>query len=331
MGAGAGGAGRGAHPSPPTPDLRSCELPALVAASGAAFSPAPLVGDLFPMSDTEPPPSVVLIAGESAHSVIPLPGGASWVRDAAGPSATRTRVREADWGLDDGSGARVGVLGVLQARAVPLTGGTVVVSADERPAGRRALDAGFGVRPVRVTHTEGRIEAGVRLTVVGVADRVPAGAAPSLPGSLRSPDGRVVVLRPPRRGSYHVTTAPLADIVARAEAGAEGAAAAAVGLAVVGGALLAARAVARVFSACQRLLARRAARRARAARAAARGATPSADDGPGGSGGCVVCWREPAAAIYPCGHLACCEPCAKAAGRCPLCRARGGVTRVFFA
>jgi hypothetical protein len=61
--------------------------------------------------------------------------------------------------------------------------------------------------------------------------------------------------------------------------------------------------------------------------------------GGGGGGGerapgetCVVCLYEAASVVYKeCGHLVCCELCARRMTRCPLCRRKSAWMKVFRA
>ena len=69
--------------------------------------------------------------------------------------------------------------------------------------------------------------------------------------------------------------------------------------------------------------------------------TSSRGGGGGGGGGggerapgetCVVCLYEAASVVYKeCGHLVCCELCARRMTRCPLCRRKSAWMKVFRA
>lgn len=45
---------------------------------------------------------------------------------------------------------------------------------------------------------------------------------------------------------------------------------------------------------------------------------------------CVVCLEEPSSTVYVnCGHMCCCYRCSLQLKRCPICRTRGDVIRVY--
>ena len=300
-------------------DAKSLQLPALVSVAGTAYAPDGGVAGTL----ADGPPCVLLATTDALHVAPP---------SLAPPTATRSMVRECDWGLDDNSGVRIPVTGARRAVGLPLLTTAAVAAPDPRP-GRRALDALFSLRALGRVTTERGLPVGTRLTVVGVLDRVPAGAAPRLPGGITGGDGRVVALTPPPGGgTYWVTDATPAGVVAAAAAAAARTALAAHGLAVVGGALLTARAVAGVARALRR---RRAARRLAKARAA-RDAATSAGGGEDHTAtttrdvACVVCFTAPVDAAYPCGHAVACRACAVAAKSCVVCRARGRVMRLYL-
>lgn len=284
----------------------------LVAISGATFCAAPLSGAV-----AETPPAVLIATTDTLVSPSP-----------ALPAGTRTVLREAtQWGLDDGSGTRIPVTGVRRATGLPMASRAHVELPDDRPGHRRALDVLFGVRTLGRVTTERALPVGARVTAVGVLKRVPAGAAPRLPGGVACPDGRVLALTPPPTGAYWVTDATPAGLVAAAAAAAARSAAAAHSLAAIGGSLLAARALAAALRALRR---RRAAKRLARARAARDEAVAAAGVEGGGGSACVVCYSAPVDAAYPCGHAVTCWACAVAAKSCPMCRAKGRVIRLFF-
>ena len=290
-------------------DAKSLQLQALVAVAGTAYAPDGGVAGTL----ADGPPCVLLATTDALHVAPPA---------LAPPTATRSMVRECDWGLDDNSGVRLPVTGARRAVGLPLLTTTAVAAPDPRP-GRRALDALFGLRALGRVTTERGLPIGTRLTVVGILDRVPAGAAPRLPGGITGGDGRVVALTPPPGGgNYWVTDATPAGVVAAAAAAAARAALATHGLAIVGGALLTARAVAGVARALRRWRAARRLANARTARDAAGGdddATPTTTR----DVACVVCFTAPVDAAYPCGHEVACRACAVAA-KAASCAGRGG-------
>lgn len=309
-------------------------FPLLVAVTGRVWTDQPLECELSTV------PAVIAQIAEEQHSLKHTHNG-EWVKDV---QTVRSSTRECPWGVEDSRGRTR--LPVVEGRNASGDLGLVisgdVFQEDERPLAHRAVDHLLGWKVLGARRVERVLPVGSVVTAVGEVARLQGGPGEAWGGALRS-GGQVVVLRAPKLGApFVVSKNSLPQLVDGLDNASKACRYIAVGFGALGAALVVARATRGTLAYIRRRRLRRRVMDAASARAPdAEGAEPSDGGGPSAAGGssgkadrvadlCVVCLESACTSVFTqCGHMCACTPCAEKLQRCPICRAKTPVIRVY--
>jgi E3 ubiquitin-protein ligase MUL1 len=331
-------------------ELSDAALPLLVAVRGRADAVEPVA--------CEHASGVAAVLYESAveQQFLKQTDAGEWVRDAA---LVAHVLKEAPWFLDDGSKARVWVVGGAGASGLRLA----TVHDSFEPSARGVVKSSWeflrGLKALGTRTTERALPVGTPLTAIGQA--------------VRAEDGTLQLRRPPSGRPFYVSTKTMEQLLDSLGAAARLFRVLSLGCTAAGVAMLLARAM-------QHLRAKRRAaamrRRVEEAAAARRAAAAAGGGGGGAAGGagdadedaaqeevpasqlCVICLERQHDVVFrDCGHLAACHTCAARltkvrlgarvatvrscganppplshrAAQCPICRRTGPIIRVYRA
>ncbi|GMH38368.1 hypothetical protein BSKO_06252 [Bryopsis sp. KO-2023] len=292
-------------------------IPLLIAIRGKAASDDPVQAEITGTSS-------VLAEVTEELSALKQNDKGDWLPDS---QLIRKQKWETNWFLTDPTKSKVHVENSLGA---DLLRGTMLVTAQEYREGNRSMysklvDRLTGYRPLGVRKTERVLPVDAVVTVVG-----------ELAHSLEDDQHRLVIRRPQTDGGpFYITRQTFEGLHASLSRVATTCKLLAMGFGILGVAMLGSQAYKRVKAHVRYRQIRKQfeedERRRRQRQMNGEDVADVIDEGQQ-AGKCIVCWDNPANAVFiPCGHLCICLSCSAhgTLNRCPVCRKRSTVHRVY--